>query len=89
MSDTATPANQPLSAISVKTFTDLRSAGLEPDAIHRLHQLRDRLSPFPHIEFFSDDQWCHLRFLKWRYDNGEYAEDMPPAAQARNESQTR
>jgi hypothetical protein len=83
MSEAVTPANQPPSTISVKTFTDLRSAGLAPEEIQRLQELRDRLRPFPHIEFFSDDQWSRLLFLKWRFDNGAFSEDAPPAAKSK------
>ncbi|CAN5519442.1 hypothetical protein BH23CHL2_BH23CHL2_05830 [soil metagenome] len=66
-----------------KTFTvqsaaDLRSIGLTPREIYRLRAMRDCLRCYPHLEFFANDQWRQLLFMKWRYDHGEYADDMPP-----------
>jgi hypothetical protein len=81
MSEAAASANRPIADISVESLVDLRSAGLAPQEIHRLHQLRDCLRYFPRLEFFTNEQWCRLLFMKWRYDRGEYTRDMPHAPQ--------
>lgn len=64
--------------LRMQTIADLRSVGLTPREIHRLRTMRDCLSCYPQIEFFANDQWRQLLFMKWRYDRGEYADDMPP-----------
>ena len=65
-------------ATTIQTSADLRAIGLTPREIYRLRMLRDCLGCYPHIEFFNSDEWRKLLFMKWRYDHGEYADDMPP-----------
>ena len=74
MIDTAQPPTTQQDTISV---ADLRAAGLTPRQIHRLELLRDCLRCYPLIEHFTGKQWRQLLFLKWRYDHGEYVEDLP------------
>lgn len=64
--------------LAVRSAADLRSAGLSPREIYRLRAMRDCLRYYPHLEFFANDQWRQLLFMKWRYDHGEYVDDMPP-----------
>ncbi len=66
------------SATTIQTHADLRAVGLSPREIYRLRTLRDCIGCYPHIEFFTNDEWRNLLFMKWRYDQGEYADDMPP-----------
>jgi hypothetical protein len=73
-------AQQTTTRLNTMTVGDLRAAGLTPRQIHRLQMLRDCLRYYPHIEYFSNDQWRRLLFLQWRYEHGEYADDMPPPA---------
>lgn len=60
-----------------QTPADLRAIGMTPREIYRLRLFRDCIGCYPHIEFFSNDEWRQLLFMKWRYDQGEYADDMP------------
>lgn len=69
---------QTTTQLNTVTIPDLRAAGCSPRQIHRLVLLRDCLRYYPHIELFENDQWRRLLFLKWRFDHGEYADDMPP-----------
>jgi hypothetical protein len=78
MSEIPLPTTQTLAAITAGPPVDLRSAGFTPREIHRLHSLRDCLRCYPHLEYFTNRQWRQLLFMKWRYDRGEYADDMPP-----------
>lgn len=58
-----TPVTQTL------TVEDLTEAGFTTQEISRLVDLRDR---YPYIEFTdSSRQWNHLKFMKWRYTNGD------------------
>lgn len=63
---------------TVRTSADLRAVGLTPREIYQLRILRDCIGCYPHLEFFATDEWRNLLFMKWRYDQGEYADDMPP-----------
>ena len=63
---------------TIRSTADLRAIGLAPREIYRLRVLRDCIGCYPHIEFFANDEWRNLLFMKWRYDQGEYADDMPP-----------
>ena len=73
------PTQQTTTTIA-RTVEDLRAVGLTPREIYRLRVLRDCLGCYPHLEFFSNDEWRKLLFMKWRYEHGEYAGDMPPNA---------
>lgn len=77
MAEITRPTEQ-TTKLPVQTIADLRSVGLTPREIHRLRNMRDCLSCYPQIEFFANDQWRRLLFMKWRYDRGEYADDRPP-----------
>lgn len=61
-----------------RTPEDLRAIGMTPREIYRLRMLRDCVGFYPHLEFFATDEWRRLLFMKWRYDQGEYVNDMPP-----------
>jgi hypothetical protein len=61
-----------------RTPADLRAIGMTPREIYRLRTLRDCIGCYPHLEFFGNDEWRQLLFMKWRYDHGEYVDDMPP-----------
>lgn len=63
---------------TIEAAAELRSVGLSPREIQRLRQMRDCIECYPQIEFFANDQWRELLFMKWRYDHGEYIDDMPP-----------
>jgi hypothetical protein len=53
------------------TIDDLVEAGFEHQEIEMLVALRDR---YPYLEFTdSGKQWDHLKFVKWRYTNGDLA----------------
>jgi hypothetical protein len=53
------------------SVTDLQSAGFTEQEISRLVDLRDR---YPYLEFTdSGRQWNHLKFMKWRFTNGDLA----------------
>lgn len=53
------------------TTDDLEEAGFSPAEIDCLVQLRDR---YPYLEFTdSPRQWDHLKFMKWRFTNGDLA----------------
>lgn len=55
--------------IQTPTVEDLTDAGFTQGEISRLVDLRDR---YPYIEFTdSGKQWNHLKFMKWRYTNGD------------------
>jgi hypothetical protein len=73
-----TEVTKPTTETTIKSSADLRAIGLAPREIYRLRVLRDCIGCYPHIEFFTNDEWRNLLFMKWRYDQGEYADDMPP-----------
>lgn len=53
------------------TPEDLASEGFTQKEIRNLVDLRDR---YPYIEFTeSGRQWNHLKFVKWRFTNGDLA----------------
>jgi hypothetical protein len=53
------------------TIDDLVEEGFEHQEIEMLVALRDR---YPYLEFTdSGKQWDHLKFVKWRYTNGDLA----------------
>jgi hypothetical protein len=53
------------------TIDDLIEAGFEEQEIEMLVALRDR---YPYLEFTdSGKQWDHLKFVKWRFTNGDLA----------------
>jgi hypothetical protein len=53
------------------TIDDLIEAGFEDHEIEMLVALRDR---YPYLEFTdSGKQWDHLKFVKWRFTNGDLA----------------
>ena len=53
------------------TTDDLAQAGFAPHQIEQLVVLRDR---YPYLEFTdSGRQWNHLKFVKWRFTNGDLA----------------
>jgi hypothetical protein len=53
------------------TLDDLIEAGFEEHEIEMLVALRDR---YPYLEFTdSGKQWDHLKFVKWRFTNGDLA----------------
>lgn len=53
------------------TTDDLEEAGFTPHEIDSLIALRDR---YPYMEFTeSGKQWNHLKFVKWRFTNGDLA----------------
>jgi hypothetical protein len=53
------------------TLDDLIEAGFEEQEIEMLVALRDR---YPYLEFTdSGKQWDHLKFVKWRFTNGDLA----------------
>ena len=48
---------------------DLTAEGFTTQEVDRLLDLRDR---YPYIEFTdSGKQWNHLKFVKWRFTNGD------------------
>jgi len=50
---------------------DLTKEGFTAREIEQLVDLRDR---YPYIEFTdSGKQWNHLKFVKWRFTNGDLA----------------
>ena len=50
---------------------DLTKEGFTAREIQQLVDLRDR---YPYIEFTdSGKQWNHLKFVKWRFTNGDLA----------------
>ncbi len=77
MSDMKVPTTQKLADITVQAPVDLRTAGFTPGEILSLQSLRDCLLCYPHLEYFTNTQWRQLLFMKWRYDRGDYADDMP------------
>jgi hypothetical protein len=53
------------------TIDDLAEAGFSKAEIESLVELRDR---YPYLEFTeSGRQWNHLKFVKWRFTNGDLA----------------
>jgi hypothetical protein len=51
------------------TTDDLREAGFSQQQVEQLIDLRDR---YPYIEFTdTGKQWAHLKFVKWRFTNGD------------------
>lgn len=55
----------------VLTVDDLSEAGFTRTEIESLVTLRDR---YPYLEFTdSGRQWNHLKFVKWRFTNGDLA----------------
>lgn len=51
------------------TVEDLSNEGFSTQEIKNLVDLRKR---YPYIEFTdSGRQWNHLKFVKWRYTNGD------------------
>lgn len=53
------------------TTDDLEEAGFTAHEIDNLIELRDR---YPYMEFTdSGKQWNHLKFVKWRFTNGDLA----------------
>lgn len=51
------------------TVDDLTAEGFTQHEIARLVDLRDR---YPYLEFTdSGKQWNHLKFMKWRFTNGD------------------
>ena len=53
------------------TIDDLVDAGFEHHEIEMLVALRDR---YPYLEFTdSGKQWDHLKFVKWRFTDGDLA----------------
>ncbi|MBA2453417.1 MAG: hypothetical protein H0V47_09615 [Chloroflexia bacterium] len=53
------------------TTDNLQEAGFTVGEIKRLVELRDR---YPYLEFTDSlRQWDHLKFMKWRYTNGDLA----------------
>jgi hypothetical protein len=53
------------------TTDDLVEAGFTSQQIENLVALRDR---YPYMEFTeSGKQWNHLKFVKWRFTNGDLA----------------
>ena len=53
------------------TVEALTQEGFTQQEISRLVDLRDR---YPYLEFTdSGKQWNHLKFVKWRFTNGDLA----------------
>lgn len=54
------------------TTTDLEAAGLTAGQVARLIETRARYSPFR--EFFNEQEYQRLSFLRWQIEHGQLAQ---------------
>ncbi len=67
--------NQANDSGKATSVDDLRTAGLTLREIYQLQELRNSVRYYPHLEFFPNEQWRRLLFMKWRYERGAYVDN--------------